>query len=145
MNIFNVDSLTARWPNAIHALWIVAGLVAGRLLFKAIRRAETRRAYQRDPLRVFSAQDKASVSAWCGGRCEHKPLLMPRCRARGTAGDHLIPHSRGGPTTLENLQLLCPRHNLRKSNTMPSRLYLHRLASRRRAYFPPDQPRLPRR
>lgn len=141
----DVDSLLHRWPHTLAVLWCVAALVVSIVLAHAIRRAWSRRSYQRDPLRAFSLQDKATVSAWCGGRCEHKPLLLPRCRAGGTAGDHLIPHSKGGPTTLENLQMLCPRHNLRKSNKMPSRLYLYRLAARRRGYFPAGQPRLPRR
>ena len=141
MNL-DVDSLLHRWPNTIRGLGLAVAVLLATAL---IRRLRTRRSYQRDPLRVFSQQDKATVSAWCGGRCEHKPLLLPRCRARGTAGDHLIPHSKGGPTTLENLQLLCRRHNLRKSNKMPSRLYLYRLAARRRAYFPAGQQRLPRR
>ncbi|MFC6714273.1 HNH endonuclease [Branchiibius cervicis] len=141
----NVDSLLHRWPHTTGALWCAAALVVSIVLACAVRRVRSHRSYQRDPLRVFSQQDKATVSAWCGGRCEHKSLLLPRCRARGTAGDHLVPHSKGGPTTLENLQMLCTRHNLRKSNKTPSRLYLYRLAARRRAYFPDGQPRLPRR
>ena len=32
--------------------------------------------------------------------------------------DHIIPYSRGGLTTLNNLQLLCRKHNLKKSDKM---------------------------
>ena len=30
--------------------------------------------------------------------------------------DHVIPWSKGGPTTIENGQMLCKRHNLEKSD-----------------------------
>jgi 5-methylcytosine-specific restriction endonuclease McrA len=34
----------------------------------------------------------------------------------------VVPHSRGGPTSLENAQLLCPAHNRWKTNRLPSEL-----------------------
>ena len=88
----------------------------------------------RDPQRLFSFDQKRALRAQALGRCEHKPLIGPRCRRRGTQADHVVPWSKGGPTQLWNGQLLCQRYNLAKSNLMPSRFYRWRLARRRRRY-----------
>src|SRR5207237_5458596 len=37
--------------------------------------------------------------------------------------DHIIPVSRGGPTTAENIRLLCGRCNRRKSDSLEELLY----------------------
>ena len=47
------------------------------------------------------------------------------------------PHSRGGRTVLSNGQLLCARHNRRKSARVPFAWELGQLAKRRRGYYPP--------
>lgn len=45
-----------------------------------------------------------------------------RCQTRGCGDwhdlhiDHVIPESRGGPTIVENLQVLCQKCNLKKGN-----------------------------
>ncbi|MGW3973916.1 HNH endonuclease [Streptomyces ardesiacus] len=54
--------------------------------------------------------------------------------APGTEADHIHPWSRGGATELWNGQMLCRRHNRRKSNRVPSPLYHWRLARRRKKY-----------
>ena len=48
-----------------------------------------------------------------------------RCRACGKVVDdreiqfdHIIPHSKGGPTTVENIRLLCDMCNRRKSDSL---------------------------
>lgn len=123
--------------------WAVLALVAA-LTLRFVMSVRMARATQRDPVRLFDPESKGQVAAWCGGQCEHKSLLWRRCSRPGTQGDHLIPWSRGGPTTIENLAMLCGPHNRRKSNHMPSMLYRWRLAYRRRAYFPPGVPRLPK-
>lgn len=88
----------------------------------------------RDPVRLYTSEQRAAASARCGYQCEHKPLLWRRCRAGADHGDHIVPWSRGGRTDTSNLQMLCAKHNLRKSAKMPSRFYRWRLARRRRRY-----------
>lgn len=96
-----------------------------------------RRRRWRDPQRLFTWEQKRLLLAMAGHRCEHRPLLGRRCRAiYGLQADHVVPWSRGGPTELWNAQLLCRRHNRRKSNLMPSLLYRRRLARLRRRYAP---------
>lgn len=88
----------------------------------------------RDPIRLFSWPQKQQLIRQANGRCEHKPPLWLRCPAPGTEADHIHPWSRGGATELWNGQLLCRRHNRRKSNHVPSPLYRWRLARRRKKY-----------
>lgn len=98
---------------------------------------QARRRRWRDPVRLFTWEQKKALLALAGHRCEHKPLLGRRCRAtRGLQADHVVPWSRGGATELWNAQLLCRRHNRRKSNLVPSPLYRRRLARMRRRYAP---------
>lgn len=89
---------------------------------------------RRDPKRFYSWPEKQLLIRQANGRCEHKPPLWRRCPARGTQADHVLPWSRGGPTELWNGQLLCHRHNKRKSNRVPGSLYCWRLRRRRAKY-----------
>lgn len=91
--------------------------------------------YARDPRRAFTPNQRLAASRRAGGRCEHSALGF-RCRQNGSHADHVVPWSRGGATELSNCQWLCQGHNLRKSNTVPSFVYLGRLERRRRRYFP---------
>ena len=119
-------------------LWVIAALL---LMGAAIAVwANVGRAPDRDPVRLFTPAQKRRAAARCGGRCEHSRWLF-RCRAAGTAGDHIYPWSKGGRTIESNLQMLCPRHNGRKSAMIPSWWYIKRLEMRRRRYFPPDADR----
>jgi hypothetical protein len=116
---------------------ILVGAVAF-LLFLAI--VSNRRGPKRgvtDSQRLFTVSQKAEAGVRSGSsRCEHKHPIWFRCRARGSHGDHIYPHSRGGATSMSNLQLLCPTHNLRKSAKVPSSVYIWRLEQRRARYFP---------
>lgn len=112
------------WPAAVAVLAVLV-LTAG------VRRA---RRPVTDPQRVFTPEQKATASARCGYRCEHKSMFWRRCSTLPTHGDHIVPWSRGGRTDTSNLQMLCAPHNLRKSAKMPSRFYRWRLARRRRRY-----------
>ena len=105
--------------------------VLGVLTLGFILRYERRR---RDRQRLFTWAQKQTLIAQAAGRCEHKLPLWRRCSAAGVEADHIIPWSRGGTTRLENGQLLCRRHNRRKSNYVPTTLYLWRLERRRRKY-----------
>lgn len=88
----------------------------------------------RDPVRLFTWTQKKALIEQARARCEHKPMIWRRCREPGTEADHVIPWSKGGATELYNGQLLCHRHNRRKSNHRPGLLYRWRLQHRRRRY-----------
>lgn len=108
---------------------IVAMLAGFGLLLLHLRRRT-----RRDPQRLFTWEQKKVLIYRAGGRCEHKSPLWRRCPASGAEADHVIPWSRGGPTQIWNGQLLCHRHNVRKSNLIPSPFYRWRLTRRRRRY-----------
>lgn len=86
---------------------------------------------ERDHRRTFSSFQKSILANRAGGRCEHKHPLWIRCLRPGEHADHIIPWSKGGPTTAFNGQWLCRRHNLRKSALYPSPVYVWRLKRRR--------------
>lgn len=109
----------------IVALWRVSLLIKG--LFPV----------RKDPQRLFTKQQRVAGYARCGARCEHKNILWFRCgNKQMLQGDHIYPHSKGGATIESNLQMLCQKHNGRKSAMVPSRFYIKRLERRRRSYFP---------
>lgn len=112
---------------------VIAALVVITIVSSALkpRRIPYRK---RDQTRLFPWSQKKQLIAVAGGRCEHKHPLWRRCPRRGSEADHIIPWSRGGRTVLENGQLLCRKHNKRKSDTVPSHLYRWRLKQRRRRY-----------
>lgn len=87
----------------------------------------------RDAKRVFTAKEKAQMSRQCGNRCEGTGLFF-RCRYTGVDlhGDHWYPHSKGGATTMDNLVMLCPQCNRRKSDTIPTSLQTKALSWRRK-------------
>jgi 5-methylcytosine-specific restriction endonuclease McrA len=60
--------------------------------------------------RFFSKRQKMILALRAGGLCERcgSPLQ------RGFHGDHVRPFARGGTTTLNNGQALCPVCNLKK-------------------------------
>jgi len=89
---------------------------------------------ERDHKRTFNAYQKSILANRAGGRCEHKHPLWIRCIKPGEHADHIIPWSKGGPTTAFNGQWLCQRHNLRKSALYPSPVYVWRLNRRRARY-----------
>ncbi|QXV57393.1 HNH endonuclease [Amycolatopsis sp. TNS106] len=119
----NVNSLS---------LLLISGFAVYWLVLLGILACHKRRSL--DPRRFFSWTDKRVMITRARGRCEHKPLLWPRCPEKGTEADHIVPWSRGGPTALWNGQLLCRYHNRRKSNVIPGPLYRWRLQRRRRRY-----------
>ena len=72
-----------------------------------------------DDRRQFTHEQRLAIYYRANRRCVN-PDANPDCAVICTwdnwHADHIIPHSAGGPTTVENGQLLCPSCNLKKSN-----------------------------
>lgn len=93
--------------------------------------------FDRDPVRLFSDADRTWIRMAAGGRCEHRRLFgLLRCRGPIEHMDHHYPWSRGGATDRHNLVGLCARHNLRKSDGIPTLLRTWLLYRSRLKYFP---------
>lgn len=93
--------------------------------------------FDRDPVRLFSDADRTWIRMAAGGRCEHRWLFgLLRCRGPIEHMDHHYPWSRGGATDRHNLVGLCARHNLRKSDGIPTLLRTWLLYRSRLKYFP---------
>lgn len=120
-------------PPAVFAVLALAAVAT--LVLLAVR---AHRARYRDPQRLFTWEQKKVLIRQAGGRCEHKHPLWFRCPMRGDHADHIHPWSKGGPTELDNGQLLCREHNRAKSAHIPSPLYRWRLMQRRKRYDPPS-------
>lgn len=121
-------------PRDVQGVFIL-GLVA--LVIWALLKVRGRLSRRRDPVRLFTSKQRKAAYHYAGGRCEYKPLFWRRCPARhNLQGDHIYPWSQGGRTIPSNLQMLCAKHNRRKSALVPNWWYIKRLEHRRRSYFP---------
>ncbi len=96
-----------------------------------VRRNFRLRRVKKDGKRAFSPAQRAQIFEACGGRCEYPRFLLGRCRRKATQADHIYPWSKGGATAVENGSGLCGMHNRLKSNKIPSRSYVRRLAKSR--------------
>ncbi len=154
-------ALLAYWQPL--ALVLLAGLVAthrGRRLLRwlivallwrlpryAIRRALWHEApcdHGRRHERLFSHAQAEVIRTRAGGQCErHDPATGHRCLAFASApgvlmhSDHVVAHAHGGPTVVDNGQLLCAPCNLAKSGRLVTRHELDLLAGYRRSYMRP--------
>ena len=68
-----------------------------------------------DPIRAFSAEQRLAIFRRDAGRCR----LQIKCNGEMVSwdnwhADHIVPHSRGGKTTVANGQLACPVCNQAK-------------------------------
>ena len=102
-----------------------------------IARSSGHASRQKDPQRNFTPTQRIEGFARARNQCEHVNVFGRRCTDAPTHGDHHHPHSKGGATSLSNFVALCARHNLTKSNHVPSHFATRRLERRRRTYFPP--------
>lgn len=97
---------------------------------KMSRRSGKRRLAARPGRRVAAAV-KAQVWARDGGRCVYEGPEGHRCGGRDFLEyDHVVPWALGGLSVLDNIRLLCRRHN--------QRLARRRFGPRRRALVRPD-------
>jgi 5-methylcytosine-specific restriction endonuclease McrA len=93
----------------------------------------------KDPGRVPADVRRA---AWqrSGGRCEW-PLDSGGCCGSTTRLelDHIVPRARGGPSTLENVRVLCAVHNAVAARQQFGDAWMDRF-TRRGAGRPPESP-----
>lgn len=78
----------------------------------------------RDSQRLYDRDQRSAALRRAGYRCEHRWVILFRCRKTNRLQvDHIWPWSRGGRTSLRNASMLCGKHNRRKSNHVPSLFY----------------------
>lgn len=130
-----LTSISLTDPSTIVGIVVALGLLR-TLVMRAVNAA---RRPQLDPQRLFDGPQKTIGRRRSGNRCEHKHPLWFRCKGGADEADHIYPWSRGGATSVSNLQYLCKPHNRRKSAWVPTRTYIWRLERRRRSYFPPGE------
>lgn len=92
-----------------------------RQLFFAYLRENNFDLKEKDSKRVFSEDQKIAIYRRDNGLCQ-KCLVEGKSEKESLVSwsefdaDHILPHSRGGQTILENGQVLCRYHNQQKSN-----------------------------
>lgn len=74
--------------------------------------------YVRIPHRVMQSPNRRGVFLRDGGRCQY-------CGRTAENVDHVVPRSRGGAHTWDNVVACCKRCNGRKENRMPHEIGLH--------------------
>lgn len=75
-----------------------------------------------DDQRQFTHEQRLVIFNRANGSCvnpEDNPDCVNTCTWENWHADHIIPHSKGGPTTVENGQLLCPSCNSKKADKTP--------------------------
>lgn len=131
--VIQVSSWVASTPS-----WLIALVISSAVVVMVSKVVESTPA-RRDDRRIFTVEDRTRSFALAQWRCEHRSVVGLRCSTAAAHADHVVPWSRGGPTILENCQALCVWHNLKKSDRMPSLMYVRQLERRRRRYYPAGQ------
>lgn len=114
-------------------LLAVAGFIA---LVAIVHRANRNRKKPTDPSRLFSPAQRTEGFARAGNRCELELIPFIRCRRKAHHGDHFLPWSKGGSTSMGNFVAACARCNTSKGSKVPTAFATFRLEMRRRHYFP---------
>ncbi|MBN1165217.1 MAG: HNH endonuclease [Candidatus Krumholzibacteriota bacterium] len=77
--------------------------------------------------RYIPASVRDEVFARDGNRCTYVSPQGKRCNSSWNLEiDHIIPYARGGGNNLENLRLLCPRHNRMEAERVYGREFMGR-------------------
>jgi hypothetical protein len=92
-----------------------------RQLFFEYAQQQTHQMLSKDERRAFNEAERIAIYRRDNGRCqiciqEGKPDKECIVPWNEYEADHVLPHSKGGPTAIENAQLLCRYHNQQKSN-----------------------------
>ena len=72
--------------------------------------------------RLFGPSQRMAMFLQSGGNCQRCGVAIQLSTFHA---DHIVPWSKGGPTTLSNAQALCPTCNLAKSSTMTVPFHNH--------------------
>jgi hypothetical protein len=78
-----------------------------------------------DPERLFNRHQRWEMWSKQEGKCPRTGKIIPEDEINNHelwAADHVIPYSKGGPTTVDNGELVCKEYNLVKGNKMPERM-----------------------
>lgn len=121
------------------APWLI--WAAGALLVLLAAVALRPRHAARDARRMFSAAEREAGFARAGNQCEFTRWVFFRCTRTAAHGDHFIPWSKGGATSMRNFVAACGTCNTSKGAAMPSTMARALMAARRRRYFPLNVPR----
>jgi len=77
-----------------------------------------------DNQREFTEEQRLAIFRKYNGVCqwigEDGTQCGVKCSWSDWHADHIIPWSKGGPTTVTNGQVLCPKHNLTKGSSLPN-------------------------
>ncbi len=73
----------------------------------------------KDKRRLFSESERIAIYREADGICKECSILglsddEAKVPWSEYEADHVVPHSKGGPTTIDNAQVLCRAHNLAK-------------------------------
>lgn len=96
-----------------------------RQLFFEYALAQDHQMLTKDEKRVFNEAERIRVYRRDNGLCqvclaEGKPEIEARVPWSEYDTDHVLPHSKGGATMIENAQVLCRYHNQQKGNKIPA-------------------------
>jgi hypothetical protein len=113
-----------RVENADEVPWVVftaalsnAGYAANRIqqrhdIFMSYILKKFPRQNRKDRQRTFNEDQKIAIWERASGRCEwERGCKSEFDHPRQADADHIVKWRDGGPTTVENGRLLCPRHN----------------------------------
>jgi len=100
------------WPLVLGPKWDIPVLIVWWIVLAFLitwwRRSRRKKLYYAPRTRHIPQDVKIAVSVRDQGRCR-------QCgSAENLHFDHIIPYSRGGANTVDNIQLLCATCNLRK-------------------------------
>lgn len=115
------------------------------LIWVGVRRATHKsQNVAKDPRRMYSSSDRAEGFSRTKGRCEFDGwLIINRCHRPAAHGDHWLPWSTGGATTMGNFVSACVRCNTSKGAKSPTWGQTMRVTLRRQFYFPQGLRRKP--
>lgn len=119
--------------------WLVAGAIAFGIV--VVASAAHRRPSERDPRRMFNAKERTAGFQRAQNQCEFARWVFFRCTRTASHGDHFIPWTKGGATSMRNFVASCPTCNTTKGAAMPSASAQRLMAARRTRYFPSGIPR----